>query len=150
ASVKAPSAAAATSIQPWVTRRKRRRSSMSASAPAGSPTKNTGRLVAACTSATMVGDGASEGMSQAPPTLCMHVPMFDTTVAIHRARKIGLRRGLQGEATADLWAGKAAGARTAPVRVKELLIRKFHNLSWFRKLRRDLLPGKPLLRFSSG
>jgi hypothetical protein len=50
-------------------------------------------------------------------------------VAIHRARKIGLRSGLQVEATADLSAGKVAVARTSAVRMKKFLIRKYHNVS---------------------
>src|ERR671915_317302 len=43
---------------------------MSASAPAGSAKKNTGKLVAACTSATISGEGASVVMSQLAPTSC--------------------------------------------------------------------------------
>ena len=47
------SSAAATSIQLCVTSSSRRRSTISATAPAGSPTTKTGRLVALCTRATI-------------------------------------------------------------------------------------------------
>src|SRR5260370_39104171 len=77
--------------------RMRRRSSTSASAPAGSASKNRGRVVATCTSDTISGDGASNVMSQAAAESCIHVPMFDTTSAIQRPRNSGRRSGLQAE-----------------------------------------------------
>src|SRR5262249_3998635 len=97
--------------------------------PAGSPTRNTGRLVAACTSATMVGDGASEVMSHAAPTLCIHVPTFDTTVAVHRARKRGARSGPQTEATAGPLSATVGAVRTAPCCVEESLTMGYHKWS---------------------
>src|SRR5689334_11900400 len=96
--VKAPSSAATHSIQPCVTSNRRRRSTTSATAPAGSPIRNTGKVVAACTSATMVGLGAKEVISQAAPTFCIQVPMFEATAAIQRARKSGWRSGAQVDA----------------------------------------------------
>jgi hypothetical protein len=78
----------------------------------------------------MVGDGASEVMSHAALTLCIHVPMFDTTVAIHRVRKRELWSGLQTEATADPFSAKVGVARTTPsFRMEEFLIMGYHNWS---------------------
>jgi hypothetical protein len=45
--------------------------------------------VAACTRATIVGEEASDVINHAAPTFCIQVPTFDTTVAIHNARKMG-------------------------------------------------------------
>src|SRR4249919_3958260 len=75
----------------------RRRSTMSASAPAGNPTRKTGRLVAACTSATTTGEGVREVISHAAPTFCIHVPIFDVSDAIQRARNTGSRSGSHAE-----------------------------------------------------
>ncbi len=96
--VRAPSMPAASSIHTWVTNNKRRRSTTSARAPAGSATRKTGRLVAACTSAIMTGEVVSVVISHAAPMFCIQVPRFDTTEAIHRARNTGLRSGPHGEA----------------------------------------------------
>jgi hypothetical protein len=70
---------------------------MSASAPAGSPTSITGRVVAVCISATITGESESEVMNQAPPTFCIQVPTFDTTPAAQSERKSGSRSGLHAE-----------------------------------------------------
>jgi hypothetical protein len=64
-------------------------------APAGKPTRKTGKLVAACTSATIVGLGASEVINQAAPTFCIHVPILDATDASQSARNNEWRSGLQ-------------------------------------------------------
>src|SRR6266481_7444659 len=88
-------AAAAASIQVWVTSNSRRRSTMSATAPAGSPTKKTGRLVALCTRATISGDGESEVIDHAAPTFCIHVPTLEMSEAIHSARNTGCDSGAQ-------------------------------------------------------
>src|SRR3569832_2942842 len=66
---------------------------MSASAPAGIASRNTGAVVAACTSATMSGVGASEVMSQPAPTSCIHEPMFETIEALHNMRNTRWRSG---------------------------------------------------------
>src|SRR5260370_26611596 len=70
---------------------------MSPRAPAGMPTRNTGKLVAVCIKATRNGEGESELISQTPPTFCIQVPMFETRDAIHSARNTGYRSGLQAE-----------------------------------------------------
>ena len=56
-----------------------------------------GKLVAACTSATISGEGASEVMSQLAPTSCIQVPILETTVAIQSARNRGRRSGAQAD-----------------------------------------------------
>jgi hypothetical protein len=89
ANVQAARRAAAASIQPCVNSSKRRRSRMSATAPAGSPTRNTGRLVAPWISATISGEEESEVMYHAAATFCIQVPMLDTSAAIQRPRKTG-------------------------------------------------------------
>src|SRR4051794_39226782 len=97
AAVNAHRPKAARVIQVWVTRSRRRRSSTSATAPAGSESRNIGRLVAACTSATRAGDGLSVVIIHDAPTFWNQVPMFDATLAIHSQRKIVCRNGLQVE-----------------------------------------------------
>src|SRR5258705_1553198 len=97
---KTASSAAATSIQVWVTSSSRRRSTMSATAPAGSPTTKTGRLVALCTRATINGDGDSEVIAHAAPTFCIQVPMLETSEAIQRARNTGCDSGAQADSAA--------------------------------------------------
>src|SRR5438128_4174397 len=88
---------AATSIQHCVTSSSRRRSTISATAPAGSPTTKTGRLVALCTRATINGDGESDVMAHAALTFCIHVPMLETSEAIHSARNTGCDSGVQAD-----------------------------------------------------
>ncbi len=75
ASVSTPSPAAATTIQVWVKSNSLRRSTTSAMAPAGSTTRNTAILPAACTSPTIKGDMVSEVISHAAPTFCIQVPV---------------------------------------------------------------------------
>src|SRR2546430_13793707 len=88
---------AATSIQHCVTSSSRRRSTISAPAPAGSPTRKTGRLVALCTRATINGDGESDVMAHAALTFCIHVPMLETSEAIHSARNTRCDSGVQAD-----------------------------------------------------
>src|SRR5881398_1527636 len=74
---------------------------ISASAPAGNASSISGKLSAASTSATSDGDDDSDVISQPAPTSCIHVPTFDTMVAIQRARKRGLRSGLHADDDED-------------------------------------------------
>ena len=99
-SVRAARSAAATVIQAWVASKRRRRSMMSARAPAGSDNRNMGKMPAACTRATIAGEGERDVMSQAAPTLCIKVPILDTRVASHNARNTGCCKGLQDEVAA--------------------------------------------------
>src|SRR5580698_2581386 len=101
-SVKMPSSAAAATIQPWVISRKRRRSTMSASAPAGKMTRKTGSVVAACTRPTMNGDIVSWVISQPEPTFCIQVPVYEITAATQSERKRGSPNGAQAEPFAVL------------------------------------------------
>ena len=73
-----------------------RRSKRSASAPAKMAKRNTGKVVAACTIATTNGDGDSSVISHPAPTSCIHVPMFETTVAIHKKANARWRNGDHG------------------------------------------------------
>ena len=58
-------------------------------------------LSAASTSATIDGEGDSDVISHPAPTSCIHVPTFETMVAIHRLRKSPFRSGLQAEGAAS-------------------------------------------------
>src|SRR5690606_7836048 len=93
ANVIAASAAAAINPNSCAPIRRRRRSTMSASAPAGRASANIGKVVAACTSATISGSGDSEVISQPAPTSCIQVPTLDTMVAIQSARNVELASG---------------------------------------------------------
>ena len=73
---------------------------MSAKAPAGSDNRNMGKMLAACTRATIAGEVESDVMSQAAPTLCIKVPILETRVASHKARNTGCCKGLQDEVAA--------------------------------------------------
>ena len=72
-----------------------RRSNTSASAPAGMPTRNTGRKVAVWTIAICAEVAPRSPISQAAPTLCINVPRLDTSWATKRAKKTRLRNGVQ-------------------------------------------------------
>jgi hypothetical protein len=97
ARVRPPIRAATAMIQTWLKMRSRRRSTTSASAPAGILRRNMGRLVAVCIKATMMGVGASDVMSHAPATSRIHMPMLETTLAIQKALKTGSRSGFHAE-----------------------------------------------------
>src|SRR3954454_10270619 len=68
---------------------------MSPSAPAGRPIRKVGSVVAVCTSETVSAVPPSETISHWAPTVCIHVPTFETVWAIQRARKAGCRSGAQ-------------------------------------------------------
>ena len=87
ARVSIPSKQAASSIHPCVKRSRRRRSTISARAPAGRASKKAGKLVADCINATIIGEAATEPISQAAPTFCIQVPIFDAKEAVHTLRK---------------------------------------------------------------
>ena len=101
-SVSTPNAPEASTIQPCVISIKRRRSTMSARAPAGRITRNTGNATAACTSPTINGDMVSMVIIQPAPTACIHVPMYEMMAAIHRARNRGSRNGAHAEPPCSL------------------------------------------------
>src|SRR5271167_3313180 len=95
--LKAP---AATSITACETISRRRRSTISASAPAGSASRRIGRLDAVWMRATISGDGESEVISQAAPTFCIQVPMLETRAAIQSQKNRRCERACQMEAGA--------------------------------------------------
>src|SRR5579883_2936369 len=101
-SVSTPIAAATASISDCVKISQRRRSIRSAIAPAGSVIRKTGSVVAVWTSATGSGDVASSVISQEAATVCIHVPTFETTEAIHMARNRPCRSGVNARFIASL------------------------------------------------
>src|SRR5260370_41664456 len=77
---------AAASMHPCVMSSSLRRSTMSPNAPAGTPSRKTGRLVAVWTSATSNAEEVSVAMDHPAPTFCIHVPILDAMDAIHSQR----------------------------------------------------------------
>jgi len=69
--------------------RNRRRSTMSASAPAGMANRNIGNDVATCTIATMNGSGLRLVISHPDAALYIQLPIFETTVAVQSTAKAG-------------------------------------------------------------
>ena len=78
-----------THIQPEAATSRRRRSTMSASAPAGSANSRPGRLIAVWTTASMKAVGASAVIWSTAPTFWIHVPSCDATEAIQIQRNTG-------------------------------------------------------------
>ena len=70
---------------------------MSANAPLGSPSRNTGNVEADCTSATQSGDGPSEVMSHAAATSFIHIEVLAAIQVIHNMRNTGRRSGAKAE-----------------------------------------------------
>src|SRR6266545_7731801 len=95
--VSTPSSTATASIQVCVRMTSQRRSTISAIAPAGKPTKNSGRFDIVVSSATGTGELVSDVMSQAAATPCMSEPMFEARAASQSARKTGRASGPQAE-----------------------------------------------------
>src|ERR1700749_3509171 len=85
--------ATAPSIQACQNSKRRRRSKMSAVAPASSPRIKTGRLAAVCIRAIRSGDGVSKVISQVPAVSCIQPPRFEIVEAIHKLRKSEDRSG---------------------------------------------------------
>ena len=77
----------------WMTSSRRRRSTMSARAPAGSANTNIGNVVATWTSATISGLEARPVINQDAAAFCIQVPILATTVAVHRTAKAQCRSG---------------------------------------------------------
>ena len=66
---------------------------MSASAPLGRPSRNTGRVEADCTSATITGEVVSEVIIHAAATSFIHMQVLAATQVIHSRRKVGAVSG---------------------------------------------------------
>src|SRR5262245_60381043 len=71
----------------------RRRSSTSASAPAGTAKRKAGAALAVCNNATSVADAVSDVISQPAATTCIHEPILDASEATHSAKKTLFRSG---------------------------------------------------------
>jgi hypothetical protein len=67
---------------------------MSARAPAGSPKRNIGNIVATCTMTTVRGSASSVAINHPAAALCIHPPMFETTVTVHTTAKAACLNGL--------------------------------------------------------
>src|SRR5712675_2784784 len=80
--------------------RRRRRSTMSARAPAGRARTNIGTDVATCTMDTRNGSGLSPVISQPAAAFCIQTPTLDTTVAIQSTEKVAWRKGASVDASA--------------------------------------------------
>ena len=92
--------------------RKRRRSMISASAPAGMASRKIGRLAATCTSETISGSGLRLVISQLDAAVYIHVPVLAARLAVQITVKAAWRNGLQAEACGGGAAGplgRAAG-----------------------------------------
>src|SRR5262249_14390752 len=90
--------------------RKRRRSTITASAPAGMASRKIGRLAATCTSETVSGSGLRLVISQLDAAVYIHVPRLVARLAVQITVKAGWRKGLQAEACGGGGAGPLAGA----------------------------------------
>ena len=66
---------------------------MSASAPAGIAKRQIGKLLAACTSATIKGSGLRLVIRQPEAALYIQPPILETSVAIQITAKAGWRNG---------------------------------------------------------
>jgi hypothetical protein len=84
---------------------------MSANAPLGRPSRNTGSVDAVCTIATITGLVVSEVMTHAAVTSFIHIAMFAAKVASHRLRNTTVRNGakvgLRFKASSSLGIGQA-------------------------------------------
>ena len=69
---------------------------MSASAPLGRPSKNTGRVEADCTSATSTGEVVSVVISQAAATSFIHMQVLAATQVSQSMRNTGTDKGREG------------------------------------------------------
>ena len=92
-------AVAAVNIASCAPRSRRRRSTRSAHAPAGSARSTIGRLEAVCTSDTSSGELSIN--NHCAPTVCIQVPTFDANCAIHNARNIANASGAHADAAPE-------------------------------------------------
>ncbi len=105
AAANALKSAAAASIHPAQKSSRRRRSNMSAIAPAGNPKSSTGRLAAVCISAMSSGEAVSAVISHVPAVSCIQPPVLDTREASRRLRNRGRRNGAQTEVSSSACGG---------------------------------------------
>ena len=86
---------------------------MSASAPLGSPSRNTGRLDADCTSATIAGEAVSEVIIQADATSFIHMQMLEANQTPHSMRNTGCPSGDHGDSRAGSGGASVDGSITS-------------------------------------
>jgi len=97
---------------------------MSASAPLGTPSRNTGNVDADCTSATITGSVVSEVMSQAAATSFIHMHIFAVSHVPQSMRNVACRSGAQAVAGGGVeGGGEPAGGTDMTDRVCELFSR---------------------------
>ncbi len=96
-SVSTASAVVAATIQPWAARTSRRRSTMSAVAPASRLSTTAGALVAVWTAAIRVGESDSDATTVTAPTLCIQITTCDPSSEPQTDRNTGRRSGAQAE-----------------------------------------------------
>ncbi len=87
----------AATIQACAASTSRRRSTMSAVAPASRLSSTAGRLVAVCTAAISVGESDSDATTVTAPTLCIQMTTCDPSSEPQIARNTGRRRGAHAE-----------------------------------------------------
>jgi hypothetical protein len=92
--------------------------------PEGNASNITGSVVAVCTNGTSTAARGSPTSIQCAPTVCIHVPRFETNCAIHSARNTGDRSGAHVE-TLCAGAGEVISpcSRCYPVKTMTLLSR---------------------------
>ncbi len=73
------------------------RSRLSASAPLGRPSRNTGSVAAVCTNATQIGVWVSEVIIQAAATSFIQMHRLATSQVDQSMRNTGRRNGASGE-----------------------------------------------------
>jgi hypothetical protein len=78
----------------WVARNQRRRSTISASAPHGSASRNIGSVDAVCTRATSTGSPETVVISHAAATSHIHMQMLAASQAVQSIRNDRMRSGL--------------------------------------------------------
>ena len=85
----------------------RRRSMMSASAPAGSANSSIGSVVATCTSATSAVESGVSTRIHCAPTVCIQVPSMLPSWANHSTRNAPMRSGAHGDSLDPATAARA-------------------------------------------
>ncbi len=95
--VSTASVPASSAISTDSTSRIRRRSSTSASTPAGSETKRTGSRLAACTAEVRAAACGWCTSIHCAPTVCIQVPTLEPICAIHSTRNVGTAIGAQAD-----------------------------------------------------
>src|SRR5512143_2089301 len=90
---------------------------MSASAPEGRPSRNTGSEEAVCTSAISVGEEVRVVITHAAATSFIHIVMLAASHTIQSMRKVGWASGAHGEVEWSVasFAGAGGVSRFSPV-----------------------------------